>query len=172
MRIIDAPLVKRLLVIAAVLGLMVAGFAGRAPAAEPEAVYFNGKIVTLDAAGSTAGAVAVQDGKVLKVGSADEIKKLAGPSTRLIDLGGKTVVPGLIDAHCHPMETIYLKEAWVDCRYPQTPSVKQALANIAAWVKKTPKGEWIYVACVSASENKFAEKRLPYQGRVGRGGPG
>ena len=105
--------------------------------------------------------MAVQDGKVLKVGSVDEIKKLAGPSTRLVDLGGKTVVPGLIDAHCHPMETIYLKEAWVDCRYPQTPSVKQVLANIAAWVKKTPKGAWIYVACVSASENKFAEKRLP-----------
>ena len=161
MRIIDVPLVKRLLVIATVLGLMVAGFVGLAPAAEPEAVYFNGKIVTLDAAGSTAGAVAVKDGKVLKVGSADEIKKLAGPTTRLVDLGGKTVVPGLIDAHCHPMETIYLKEAWVDCRYPQTKSVKQTLANIAAWIKKTPKGEWVYVACVSASENKFAEKRLP-----------
>ena len=105
--------------------------------------------------------VAVKDGKILKVGSADEMKKLAGPSTRLVDLGGKTVVPGLIDAHCHPMETIYLKEDWVDCRYPQTKSVKQALENIAAWAKKTPKGEWIYVACVSASENKFVEKRLP-----------
>ena len=65
---IDAALVKRLLVIATVLGLMVAGFVGLAPAAEPEAVFVNGKIVTLDAAGSTAGAVAVQDGKVLKVG--------------------------------------------------------------------------------------------------------
>jgi len=54
-----------------------------------------------------------------------------------------------------------LKETWVDCRYPQTPSVKQALANIAAWAKKTPKGAWIDVACVSASENKFIEKRLP-----------
>ena len=161
MDIVGAPMAKRVLVIAAVLGLMVAGFAGRAPAAEPEAVYFNGKIVTLDAAGSTPEAVAIQDGKILKLGSADEIKKLAGPSTRLVDLGGKTVVPGLIDAHCHPMETIYLKEDWVDARYPQTPSVKEALAHLAARVKKTPKGEWIYVACVSASENKFAEKRIP-----------
>jgi hypothetical protein len=97
--------------------------AARAPAAGPEAIFFNGKIVSLDAAGTTAGAVAVQDGKVLKIGSVEEIKKLAGPSTRLVDLGGKTVVPGLIDAHCHPMETIYLKEAWADCRYPQTKSV-------------------------------------------------
>ena len=54
-----------------------------------------------------------------------------------------------------------MKETWVDCRYPQTPSVKQALINIADWAKKTPKGNWIFVACVSASENKFAEKRLP-----------
>ena len=135
--------------------------AARAAAAGPEAIFFNGKIVTLDAAGSRAEAVAVQDGKILQVGRTDEIKQLAGPSTRLVDLGGKTVVPGLIDAHCHPMETIYLKEAWVDCRYPQTKSVKQVLANLAAWVKKTPKGDWIYVACVSASQNKFAEKRLP-----------
>jgi len=171
MRMIDAPLVKRLLVIAAVLGLMMAGFAGRAPAAEPEAVFFNGKIVTLDAAGSTAGAVAVQDGKVLKVGSADEIKQLAGPSTRLVDLGGKTVVPGLIDAHCHPMEAMMMKETWVDCRYPQTPSVKQALINIADWAKKTPKGKWIFAACVSASENKFAEKRLPTKAELDAAAP-
>ena len=171
MRMIDTPLVKRLLVIATVLGLMVAGFAGRATAVEAEAVYFNGKIVTLDAAGSTAGAVAVKDGKVLKVGSADEIKKLAGPSTRLVDLGGKTVVPGLIDAHCHPMEAMMMKETWVDCRYPQTPSVKQALINIADWAKKTPKGKWIFVACVSASENKFAEKRLPTKAELDAAAP-
>ncbi len=168
---VEAPMAKRVLVIAAVLGLMVAGFAGRAPAIEPEAVFFNGKIVTLDAAGSTAGAVAVQGGKILKVGSVDEIKKLAGSSTRLVDLGGKTVVPGLIDAHCHPMETIMLKETWVDCRYPQTSSVKQALANIAAWAKKTPKGAWIYVACVSASENKFAEKRIPTKAELDAAAP-
>jgi hypothetical protein len=165
------PLTKRVLVMAAVLGLMTAGFAGRAPAAEPEAVLFNGKIVTLDAAGSTAGAVAVQDGKILKVGSADEIKKLAGSSTRLIDLGGKTVVPGLIDAHCHPMEAMMMKETWVDCRYPQTPSVKQALINIADWAKKTPKGKWIFAACVSASENKFAEKRLPTKAELDAAAP-
>jgi predicted amidohydrolase YtcJ len=127
----------------------------------PDVVFFNAKIVALDAAGSTVSGVAVKDGKILKVGTADEIKKLAGPSTQLVDLDGKTVVPGLIDAHCHPMETIYLKDAWVDCRYPQTKSVKEALAHIAEWAKKTPKGQWIYVACVSASENKFIEKRLP-----------
>ncbi|MBI4971120.1 MAG: amidohydrolase [Candidatus Omnitrophica bacterium] len=130
-------------------------------AEQPDVIYFDGKIVTLDAAESTASAVAVKDGKFLKVGSSDEIKQLAGPSTQLVDLGGKTVVPGLIDAHCHPMEAMMMKETWVDCRFPETSSVKEALEHIAAWAKKTPKGEWIFAACVSASENKFAEKRLP-----------
>ena len=115
--------------------------------------------------------MAVQAGKVLKVGSADEIKQLAGPSTRMVDLGGKTVVPGLIDAHCHPMEAMMMKETWVDCRYPQTPSVKQTLINIAAWARKTPKGKWIFVACVSASENKFAEKRLPTRAELDSAAP-
>ena len=158
---IETPIFKLVLAIVAVLGLMVYAFARIAPAAQSDAVYFNGNIITLDVAGSTVSGVAVKDGKILKVGSSDEMKKLAGDSTRLIDLGGKTVVPGLIDAHCHPMETIYLKEDWVDCRYPETQSVMQALDNIAAWAKKTPRGEWIFVACVSASENKFVEKRIP-----------
>lgn len=161
---------KRIWIIAAFLGLMAAGF-GSAGAAEPDVIFFNAKIITLDAAGSTAGAVAVQDGKVLKLGSTEEIKKLAGPSTQLVDLGGKTAVPGLIDAHCHPMETIMMKETWVDCRYPRTPSVKQALANISAWAKKTPKDKWIYAACVSASENKFAEKRIPTKAELDAAAP-
>jgi predicted amidohydrolase YtcJ len=158
---IYSPVVKCITATAAVLGLMLFGFVPATPAAEPDVVYYNGKIVTLDAAGSTVGGVAVKDSKILKVGSADEMKKLAGTSTRLVDLEGKTVVPGLIDAHCHPMETIMMKDGWVDARYPACPSVKQALANIAAWVQHTPEGKWVYVACVSASENKFAEKRLP-----------
>ena len=147
-----------------ILGILIIAafvFMPAAFATDPDVVYFNGKITTLDAAGSTAEAVAVKDGKFVRVGSSSEIKRLAGSTTKMIDLGGKTVVPGLIDAHCHPMEAMMMKETWVDCRYPETPSVKVALEHIATWVKKTAKGEWIFVACVSASQNKFAEKRMP-----------
>ncbi len=126
-----------------------------------ETIFFNGRFVTMDSAGSKADAVAVKNGKFEAVGVTEEIMKLATPSTKLIDLEGKTALPGLIDAHCHPMETIYLKEDWVDCRFPDTKSVKQALGNISAWVKNTPEGKWIFVACVSASQNKFEDKRLP-----------
>ena len=64
------------------------------------------------------------------------------------------------------MEAMMMKETWVDCRYPETSSVKEALEHIAAWAKKTPKGEWIFAACVSASENKFKEKRLPIKAEL------
>lgn len=163
---------KRSLFVALVLwGLAAIGLAVTPASAAPEAVFFNGKIITMDSKNSVVASVAVEGGKVFKTGSSDEMKKLAGKSTKLIDLGGKTVVPGLIDAHCHPMETVMMKETWVDCRYPETASVKQALEHIAAWAKKTPKGEWIFAACVSASENKFAEKRLPTRAELDKAAP-
>jgi predicted amidohydrolase YtcJ len=155
-----AMMTTRLMMTACVLGLILSANAASAEV-PPDAIFVNGRIVTLDASGTQAQAVAVKDGAFLAIGTTNEMKKLAGPKTKRIDLGGKTVVPGLIDAHAHPMESMYMSEDWVDARYPGTPSVAQALKNIAAWVKKTPKEQWIFVACVSASENKFAEKRLP-----------
>jgi predicted amidohydrolase YtcJ len=156
---------------AAILVVTMAGFVHAEPAMEPDAVFFNGKIATLDAAGSMVSGVAVKDGKIIAVGSSDAMKKLAKPSTKLVDLGGKTVLPGLIDAHCHPMETIMMKDGWVDARYPACPSVKQALENIATWIERMPKGKWVFVACVSASENKFVEKRLPTKAELDKVAP-
>lgn len=147
--------------------LLIGGLVGALPLPVPaqtvtaDAIFVNGRITTLDASDSNAVAVAVKDGKFLAVGSNTQILALVGSHTKQIDFGGRTVVPGFIDAHAHPMETIFLKEDWVDARFPGTASVKQALDNIAARVKSTPQGEWIFVACVSASQNKFAEKRVP-----------
>ena len=139
-----------------------------APGRFADVVFVNGRFATLDAAKPEASAVAIRDGKFLAVGSDEEVLRHVGPGTRRIDLEGRTVVPGLIDAHTHPMETIYLKEEWVDARFPGTASVAQALENIAARAKRTPEGAWIFVACVSASENKFAEKRLPTRAELDR----
>jgi len=140
-------------------------------AAAPDVIFYNGRIATFDAKDTTVEAVAIKDGRFTRVGSTLALKKLAGMSTRMIDLKGRTVLPGLIDAHCHPMEAMMMKETWVDCRYPGTASVKEALEHVAAWASKTPKGEWIYAACVSASENKFAEKRLPTRAELDAAAP-
>lgn len=160
---------KRLL-LSIVIALAAMRLAVAAPAA-PDVIYYNAKFVTVDAKGTVASAVAIKDGKFVAVGDAQSIKKTAGPSTRLVDLGGKLVVPGFIDGHTHPVETARMKEAWVDARYPETPSVKQALANITARAQSTPKGKWIFVAASSGSENKFAEHRLPTKAELDAAAP-
>ena len=128
---------------------------------QADIVFINGQIETLNNRQPRANAVAVKNEKFIAVGTDQNIKSYIGPDTKVVNLKQQLAVPGFVDAHTHPMETIWLKEVWVDARYPGTPSVKQALLNIAARIKTTPKDQWVYVAGVSASENKFSEKRLP-----------
>jgi len=69
--------------------------------AYPNIIAYNGKVLTVDDAFSTAQALAVRDGKFLAVGTNQRIRAMAGPNTRQIDLQGKSVVPGFIDTHNH-----------------------------------------------------------------------
>ena len=128
---------------------------------EPDVIFINGQFETLNVDQPKINAVAVKDEKIIATGSTNKIRSLATKNTKIIDLEQKFVIPGFVDAHTHPMETIWIKEDWVDARFPNTPSVKQALINISQRIKATPKDEWVFVACVSASENKFSEKRIP-----------
>ncbi|MDR6917227.1 putative amidohydrolase YtcJ [Pseudomonas sp. 3296] len=76
-------------------------FASMEAMAATDLVLINGKIFTADRAQPKAQALAVQDGKVLQVGSDAQIKALITPQTKVVDLGGKTLMPGLIDTHSH-----------------------------------------------------------------------
>ena len=136
-----------------------------------DVVFVNGKFTTLDDARPDAEAVAVSGGRLAAVGNRAEIDQLAGRSTTVVDLKGRRVVPGLVDAHCHPVETLWMKQDWVDGRFPGTDTVARVLEKLAERVKQTRKGDWIFVACVSASENKFSEKRLPTRAELDRAGP-
>ena len=93
-----------------------------------DTILLNGKIVTLDAAAPAAEALAVRDGKIMAVGKSDDIRKLAGTGTRTIDLGGRTVIPGLIDSHMHAIRAalFYATEVnWIG-----TKSIPEAMARI------------------------------------------
>jgi hypothetical protein len=79
-----------------------------APTGPADAIYRGGDFVTLVDAAPTAEALAVKDGKILFVGSLAEAEALKGPATRVIDLGGKTMLPAFIDAHSH-----YINSLWV-----------------------------------------------------------
>ena len=91
------------------IAVLFAGTTSAYSADVADVIFINGNIVTFDAKGTTANAIAVKNGNILKLGKNEEIKKLAGGSTKVIDLKGKTVMPGFIDAHTHHMETMLLQ---------------------------------------------------------------
>lgn len=73
------------------------------PSPEPELVLANGAVYTLDASRRWAEGLAIRDGRIVAVGTNDEVRALAGPATRLVDLGGRFVMPAFHDAHVHPV---------------------------------------------------------------------
>jgi predicted amidohydrolase YtcJ len=106
----------------------------------PDMILLNGKIVTVDQDFTIAEAVAVKDDKIIAVGSNKKIKNLAGSLTRMIDLNGSTVIPGLIDAHLHP-EPASLSE--LEEEIPDVHTIDELLKWIKAQTKIKKPGEWI-----------------------------
>ncbi len=106
----------------------------------PDMILFNGKVVTADKHFDIHEAVAIRDGMFMAVGKNKHIKGLAGPTTQMIDLQGKTVLPGLIDSHCH-FEALGSKSLVIDFSTAKT--VADALALIKAWADKTKPDVWI-----------------------------
>ncbi len=104
-------------------------------------VFFNGVIYTADPPGSFAQALAARNGRVVAVGSDEQILD-AHPDADRIDLGGRTVVPGFIDAHNHYLAT---GEGLgnIDARYPAIASVDDLVAAVVAAAETTPPGNWI-----------------------------
>jgi predicted amidohydrolase YtcJ len=128
-----------------------------------DTVLLNGKIVTLDAAISTAEALAVRDGKIVAVGTSADVRAFAGAGTRMIDLEGRTVVPGLIDSHMHAIRAalFYATEVnWIG-----TSSIPAAMERIEAAAQSSRPGQWIIVAG-GWTEQQFREKRRPTQAEL------
>jgi len=130
------------------------------PTAPPERAadlaLLNGKIITVDPADTIAQAVAVKDGLIQAVGTNDEGAALVGEATQVVDLGGKAVTPGLIDAHNH-LQVMGLMNSWfVAFLPPEVTNVAEMQARLAEVVAQKPEGEWIqgYFLVV-------AEGRLP-----------
>lgn len=118
---------------------------GVAPmAGEMDLILLNGKIITVSADDAIVEAVAVRGGKIAAVGTTQDIRALAGASTRVIDLGGKCVTPGLVDSHIHIMYYgQQFREGLLDIRFPKARSKNGLLRLVEMRVRETPKGEWI-----------------------------
>ncbi|UCG70569.1 MAG: amidohydrolase [Thermoplasmata archaeon] len=105
-------------------------------------VLLGGKIITMDRTFTITEAIAAWRGIIIGVGSDDEIRDLMGPDTQVLNLEGKTVVPGFNDSHMHPL--IYGMDLLkVNCGSPPNHSIKEILGKIRNAAKKTPPGIWI-----------------------------
>ncbi len=107
---------------------------------EPDLILYNGNFWTVDALLPRAQAVAISGGKFFAVGANSEVMNLAAGRARKIDLGGKTVLPGFIDAHSHPAQAGLSHLRMVDCDLRSIAAILKALHERAA---KTPPGEWV-----------------------------
>ena len=127
---------------AALVHQRVPAFAQGAAAPVADIILTNGKIITVDSQFRIAQAVAVRGDRIMAVGTNQEITRLAGPSTRRIDLRGRSMVPGLIDNHAHFQEE---GAYWtLELRFDGVDSRKQALEMIRAKAKQSGPGKWVY----------------------------
>jgi predicted amidohydrolase YtcJ len=121
-----------------------------------DTVLINGKIVTVDKRNSIVPAMAIKGGKISAVGSTAGIKRLAGTGSEIIDLAGKTVLPGIIESHNHPSlaATRFLE---IDCRAPGIKRIEDIQAAVAARAQEVGPGEWIRGS--NYNDSKLAEQR-------------
>lgn len=124
----------------------------------PDLIVFNAKIYTLNEMNAIEQAVAIKDGKILKVGNNETILKLKGGSTQLIDAKLKTIIPGIFDSHSHVIRGGRFYNA--ELRWDGVTSLSSALQMLKEQAARTPKGQWVRVVG-GWNAYQFKEKRLP-----------
>ena len=135
---------------------------------EPELILMNGRIATQDERRSFAQAVAIRDGRFAAVGSNEQVMALRGSNTEIIDLGGRTVIPGLNDSHMHPIRGGLNYN--MELRWDGVPSLADALRMLKEQAARTPPPQWVRVVG-GWNEFQFAERRLPTLDEINRAAP-
>jgi predicted amidohydrolase YtcJ len=131
-------------------------------------VLLNGKILTVDRKFSTAEALAIRGGRIVAVGTSSDIRKLTAGQGRLIDLGGRTVIPGLIDSHMHAIRaalSFSTEVNWIGTR-----SMPEALDRIRQASHDMAPGAWLIVAG-GWNAQQFRENRRPTQAELAAAAP-
>lgn len=127
--------------------------------------YINGKIFTSDMDNKFVEGFLVEKGKIIKVGNKEDIKYMAD---EVVDLHGKTVIPGFVDAHMHPlMFADYSKQ--IACLPPKINSIKDLISTISEAAEEIEQGEWILGW--GYDEGKYEERRFPYRYDLDKAAP-
>ncbi len=132
-----------------------------------EIILHNAKIAT-NGAPSFVEAIAISDGKVTAIGGNEEILRLRGPATRVIDGRGRTVIPGLNDSHMHPIRGGLNYN--LELRWDGVPSLADALRMLKDQAARTPAPQWVRVIG-GWTEFQFAEGRMPTLDEINAAAP-
>lgn len=145
------------------LVILLASCAGQARSQSADIVLVNGKIVTVDEQFSIREAIAIREDRVLALGTTAQMKKLAGPNTKVINLQGRTVIPGLIDSHIHAIRaglTFATEVNWVGIT-----SLAEGMERIAEAARAMKPGAWLIVAG-GWNVQQVKERRRPTQAEL------
>ena len=129
----------------------------------PQLLIRNTNIITIDPRRPRAQALAIRDGRFIAVGDDESVSRLAGPDTKVLNLGGKTVLPGFIDAHIHVLSSGIKHVMNADCDLRSIGSIQAALRERA---QVTAAGEW--VQGFKFDDTKTSEGAASVPGRPGR----
>jgi predicted amidohydrolase YtcJ len=152
------------LMIAAALSASVAGAQSPSPA---DLIVTDGRIYTVDAAHPMAEALAVRGSRLVFVGSASEAQVFRGPSTRIVDVHGSTIIPGMVDAHAHLLDAgLTLRQ--VDLS--GAPTFEDVVARVAERARGTPPGTWI--RGWGWDQNRWPGQRFPTHDALSAAVPG
>jgi predicted amidohydrolase YtcJ len=135
-------------------------------AEEADLILHHGKVVTVDRDFSIRQALAVKGDRLIRVGTDEEVLKTRGPHTTLVDLGGKAVLPGLIDSHTHPTGACMTE---FDHPVPDMESVREVLDYIRSRAEALGPGKWVVVRQVFITRLK--EQRYPTRDELDRVAP-
>src|SRR5258708_21181533 len=132
-------------------------------AAAPDLILANGRVLTADARDSQAQAVAVKFGRILAVGASRDMLELRGSKTEIIDLKGRTVIPGLTDPHVHLAHDRASSLLKIDVRdfYTNVRSIPHILEVVRAQPRQVPPGTWIVGTGSPMQDFRMPEKRFP-----------
>lgn len=132
----------------------------------PELILHNGKIVTVDERFSIHEALAVGGGRIVRTGRDEEILALKNPATKLVDLQGRMVLPGLMDSHMHPVSASVTE---FDHPIPSMESVGDVLDYFRSRARSVPEGKWLMLQQVFIT--RLREQRYPTRAELDQAAP-
>jgi len=140
------------------LASLAATVAARTQPGAPDLILHHGRVITVDSLDRVVEAIAIRGDRIVAVGTDAEVLRLAAASTRRIDLGGRAVTPGLLDAHAHMSGGATDRFLLLDVNYPAVKGIVDIVAAVRARAATFPDGTWIDGS--GWDEGKFVERRM------------